>query len=146
MEITKSDVVKLLESGAKVKYKGCFDVLSYNETDDSFMLLHKDDRSFPEFATPWKSGIIDFTRISYLNGSLSDKNNGKVFLHKIGGTMKNIEYKVQGNKLIIEIDTTQTHGKSKSGKNMIVATSAGNAKIEGTNLVLGLNLFTKDAE
>lgn len=146
MEITKSEVIELITGGVKVKYKGVFDLLSYDSEADTFMLLHKDDKGDPEFASPWKAGIIDFTRITCDNQSLSDTNVGKVFLHKIGGTMKNIGYKVQGNKLTIEIDLAQTQGKSKSGKNVIVATSAGNAKIEGTDFLLGLNLFTKDVQ
>lgn len=144
--ITNLEVVELLELGVKVKYKGCFEVLSYDKESDSFLLLHKDHKGDVEFASPWNSSIIDFTKMVCDSQSLSDKNVDKVFPHKTGGIMKNVEYKVQGNKLVIEIDLAQSHGKSKSGKNVIVATSAGNAKIEGTNFVLGLNLFTKDAD
>ncbi|MHC1590506.1 MAG: hypothetical protein ACXQS8_00300 [Candidatus Helarchaeales archaeon] len=56
--------------------------------------------------------------------------------------MKNVEYKVEGDKLIITIDLTKTFGESKSGKSIIIATTSGNVPIEGTEGVkLGLNCY-----
>lgn len=57
--------------------------------------------------------------------------------------MKNIEYKVTGSKLVITIDTSKRLGDSKSGKSEVVATSEGNQKIDGTDLVIGLNAYVK---
>lgn len=56
--------------------------------------------------------------------------------------MKNIEYKVENEKLIITIDLTKTFGESKSGKSIIVATTSGNVPVEGTDdIKLGLNCY-----
>lgn len=39
--------------------------------------------------------------------------------------MKNIEYKVEGNKLTIIVDLSQNHGPSSTGKTDTVASSGG---------------------
>ncbi len=52
---------------------------------------------------------------------------------------KNIEYRVDGDKLIIEIDMSQDFGASKSGKTIIVASTEGNKSI-GT-IKLGINAY-----
>lgn len=57
--------------------------------------------------------------------------------------MKNAELKVDGNKLTITVDLSKDHGPSKSGKTIIIATSSGNKPIEGTDAVIGLNIYTK---
>lgn len=57
--------------------------------------------------------------------------------------MKNIVTKVTGNKLTIEVDLSKTFGPSKSGKTIIVASTEGNQKVEGTEVVMGLNLYKK---
>ena len=58
--------------------------------------------------------------------------------------MFNIKQTVKGNTLIMEVDLTQTSGLSKSGKNTIVASTNGNAEVEGRpNIKFGLNVFTK---
>ncbi len=60
--------------------------------------------------------------------------------------MQNIEVKVEKNKLILTVDLTKRLGPSSSGKTTIVASTAGNAKIEGhEGLQFGLNVFAKDA-
>ena len=45
--------------------------------------------------------------------------------------MFNIKQTVKGNTLIMEVDLTQTSGLSKSGKNTIIASTNGNAEVEG---------------
>ena len=57
--------------------------------------------------------------------------------------MKNAILKVDGNKLTITVDLSKDHGPSKSGKTTIIATSSGNQKIEGTDAIIGLNVYTK---
>jgi hypothetical protein len=57
--------------------------------------------------------------------------------------MKNAELKVDGNKLTISVDLSKDHGPSKSGKTIIIATSSGNKPIEGTDAVIGLNIYRK---
>ena len=55
--------------------------------------------------------------------------------------MQNINYEVKDDKLIIEIDLTKEFGPSKSGKTITVASTRGNQKIDGTDVVMGLNLY-----
>ena len=58
-------------------------------------------------------------------------------------TMKNITTTVKGNKLTIEIDLSKIFGPSKSGKTIIVASTEGNQKVEGTDVVIGVNAYKK---
>ncbi len=60
---------------------------------------------------------------------------------KEGEEMQNVEWEVKGDKLIIEIDLTKDFGLSKSGKTITIASTRGNQKIEGTNAILGLNVY-----
>jgi len=55
--------------------------------------------------------------------------------------MQNVKYEVKDDKLIIEIDLTKEFGPSKSGKTITVASTRGNQKIDGTDVVIGLNLY-----
>lgn len=59
--------------------------------------------------------------------------------------MKNVSTVIEGKKLIITIDMTEKHGKSKSGKTEIVATTGGNIVIDGPvkGLKLGLNAYVE---
>lgn len=59
--------------------------------------------------------------------------------------MKNVVTKVSADKkkLTIEIDLTANHGPSKSGKTVIIATTEGNQKVDGTDVVLGINCYRK---
>ncbi len=57
--------------------------------------------------------------------------------------MKNAALKVDGNKLTITVDLSKDHGPSKSGKTIIIATSSGNKPIEGTDAIIGLNIYSK---
>jgi len=60
---------------------------------------------------------------------------------KEGEEMQNVEWEVKGDKLIIEIDLTKDFGPSKSGKTITIASTRGNQKIEGTNAIIGLNVY-----
>jgi hypothetical protein len=56
--------------------------------------------------------------------------------------MKNVEMKVEGQKLIITVDLSKEFGKSSSGKNTIVATTAGNVSVPGHDEIkIGLNCY-----
>jgi hypothetical protein len=55
--------------------------------------------------------------------------------------MQNVKWEVKDNKLIIEIDLTMEFGGSKSGKTITIASTRGNQKIEGTNAIIGLNVY-----
>ena len=55
----------------------------------------------------------------------------------------NLTYTLDGDHLLIRIDLAQRHGKSASGKTTIVATSSGNQKIPGTEVVIGINAYVK---
>ena len=55
--------------------------------------------------------------------------------------MENVKWEVKDGKLIIEIDLTQEFGLSKSGKTISIASTKGNQKIEGTDAVIGLNVY-----
>ena len=55
--------------------------------------------------------------------------------------MENVKWEVKNDKLIIEIDLTKEFGLSKSGKTITIASTRGNQKIEGTDVVIGLNVY-----
>ena len=57
--------------------------------------------------------------------------------------MQNAQIEVNGSKLLITVDLSKKLGPSKSGKTMIIATSAGNQTIAGTDAIIGLNIYTK---
>jgi hypothetical protein len=51
---------------------------------------------------------------------------------------------VEGNKLIIEVDLSEEHGPSSSGKTTIIATTSGNAPVpDREGVQVGLNVFKK---
>jgi hypothetical protein len=57
----------------------------------------------------------------------------------------NIKTKVEGSKLIIEIDLTKREGRSKSGKNFIIATTGAPQAVPGApSVMMGLNVYTKE--
>lgn len=57
---------------------------------------------------------------------------------------QNMVMKVQGNKLIIEVDLSKKQGLSKSLKNTIIATTGGNIEVPGKpNIKIGMNVYTK---
>jgi len=58
--------------------------------------------------------------------------------------MKNVEMKVEGNILIIQVDLTKEFGPSSSGKTIIIATTEGNVAIDGhEEAKVGLNVYRK---
>ena len=58
---------------------------------------------------------------------------------------ENMTIEVKGKSVIITIkDHTKEFGLSKSGKSKTVATTGGNAQVDGTDgLVIGLNAYRK---
>ncbi|MBU2699884.1 hypothetical protein Ga0466249_000965 [Sporomusaceae bacterium BoRhaA] len=58
--------------------------------------------------------------------------------------MKNVEMKVEGDKLTITVDLSKRFGKSSSGKSIIIASSEGNQALPGAEEIkIGLNVYTK---
>ena len=59
---------------------------------------------------------------------------------------KNVAMRVDGNKLVIEVDLTCDYGKSKSGKTTIVASYEGNMSLPQPydHMKIGLNIYKKD--
>lgn len=55
--------------------------------------------------------------------------------------MKNIDLKVQGDQLTIDIDLSKEFGPSKSGKTIIIASTEGNKTVPGRNEKIGLNVY-----
>ena len=55
--------------------------------------------------------------------------------------MQNVEWEIKGDKLIIEIDLTKEFGHSKSGKTITIASTRGNQQVEGTDAIIGLNVY-----
>ena len=55
--------------------------------------------------------------------------------------MQNVEWKIEGDKLIIDIDLTKEFGPSKSGKTITIASTRGNQQVEGTDAIIGLNVY-----
>jgi hypothetical protein len=59
-------------------------------------------------------------------------------------TMKNVEMKVEGDKLTITVDLTKEFGPSSSGKTIIIASSEGNQTIDYKDgYKIGLNVYKK---
>lgn len=56
---------------------------------------------------------------------------------------KNIHYTVEGDMLTIRVDLSERYGPSASGKTIIVASSEGNQKLDGTPVVIGFNAYVK---
>ena len=56
--------------------------------------------------------------------------------------MLNITSRIEGNKLVLEIDLSKSFGSSSSGKSLIVASTQGNVSVPGREDVkLGLNVY-----
>ena len=56
--------------------------------------------------------------------------------------MKNVETKVDGNKLTIIVDLSQEFGLSSSGKSITIASTEGNVAVPGSEEVkIGLNVY-----
>ena len=58
---------------------------------------------------------------------------------------KNVALKIEGAKLIVEVDLTKDFGNSKSGKTIIVASSEGNVSLPEPyeHVKMGLNVYKK---
>lgn len=56
--------------------------------------------------------------------------------------MKNIDIKVEKEKMVITVDLTKTHGASKTGKSVIIASSEGNVPV-APGVFMGLNVYKK---
>ena len=54
---------------------------------------------------------------------------------------KNVTGRIEGRKLILELDLDADFGLSKSGNSTIIATTSGNVTIPGTSAKLGLNFY-----
>ncbi len=57
-----------------------------------------------------------------------------------------MEAAIDGDYLTIRIDLTNRGGTSGSGKSINVATTGGNQKVPGTDVVLGLNAYVKNPD
>ena len=58
--------------------------------------------------------------------------------------MKNVEMKVEGNILTIQVDLKKEFGPSASGKTIIIASTEGNISIPGNDEAkIGLNVYKK---
>jgi len=56
----------------------------------------------------------------------------------------NVETKIEGNKLIIEVDLTKDRGLSSSGKNILIATTSGSKPVpDKPEVQYGLNVYRK---
>jgi hypothetical protein len=55
--------------------------------------------------------------------------------------MQNVNFKVTGTALTIEVDLSKSFGPSKSGKTIIIASTQGNVNIPGGGVVCGLNIY-----
>ena len=57
--------------------------------------------------------------------------------------MKNVDMKVQGNILTIQVDLTKEFGPSSSGKTIIIASTEGNVTVPDRDEKIGLNVYRK---
>lgn len=57
--------------------------------------------------------------------------------------MDNVKMTKTGNKLTIEIDLSKKGTPSSTGKSLVVASTKGNQKVEGTDIFVGLNVYKK---
>ena len=61
--------------------------------------------------------------------------------------MVNVEYKVEKAGvvpvLVIRVNLNEEHGRSASGKTTIIASTQGNQRIEGTDAIMGLNVYKR---
>ena len=56
--------------------------------------------------------------------------------------MKNVTMKIDGKKLLIEVDLSAGGEASKSGKSLVIASTEGNVSVPGAAQVkIGLNIY-----
>ena len=58
--------------------------------------------------------------------------------------MNNVNMKVTGNILTIEVDLSKEFGPSASGKTIQVASTQGNIGVPGSDTKIGLNVYRKN--
>ena len=61
----------------------------------------------------------------------------------LGDLGKNLQATIEGDELVIRINLTERLGESSTGKSITVATTSGNQKVEGTDVVIGINAYVK---
>ena len=55
---------------------------------------------------------------------------------------QNVAVRVEGERLVIEVDLSQHFGESQSGKSLIIASTGGNISLPGREEVkVGLNVY-----
>ena len=55
--------------------------------------------------------------------------------------MVNVKFKMEKDELIIRVNLKEEHGRSKSGKTIIIASTQGNIAVDGGTM--GLNVYKK---
>ena len=61
--------------------------------------------------------------------------------------MKNIDMQVDGDLLTIKINISERHGKSSSGKSIIIASTEGNVSVpDNEEIKIGINCYTKNSD
>jgi hypothetical protein len=55
--------------------------------------------------------------------------------------MLNVKTEIKGNKLHIEVDLSERHGVSASGKSISIASTQGNKDVGKDNIKFGLNVY-----
>ncbi len=55
--------------------------------------------------------------------------------------MENIQMRVDGKKLIIEVDLSVQGTPSRTGKSVVIASSRGNASVPGRTEKIGINVY-----
>jgi len=59
-------------------------------------------------------------------------------------TMKNVDMKVDGDRLVITVDLTKEFGVSKTGKSITIASTEGNVSVpEREEIKIGVNVYRK---
>jgi len=58
--------------------------------------------------------------------------------------MKNVEFTVTKEKIVITIDRGYKEWASGSGKSMMLASTEGNVAVDGTDYTVGLNCYRKN--
>lgn len=57
--------------------------------------------------------------------------------------MENLKVEVKGNILTMTVDMTKNLGPSKSGKSILIATTAGNVQV-APGVMAGINIYKKN--
>jgi hypothetical protein len=60
--------------------------------------------------------------------------------------MLNVKTEVKDNKLLIEVDLTERHGVSASGKSISIASTQGNQNVGQDNIKFGLNVYVPNKQ